>query len=479
MSIFTLKIFFGGTTMGIDLKQWKFINLFKIFIISQPILDILTYFSIVYLQLNLTGGIIVRVLFIGVSLFYICFGNQHPWKKYIVTYIAILFIILGIGFVFHFITKPEFYIFTEVQFLIKTIYFPVMICTILLLFPPNSQMAHFNKNILSSVSIAMVIVGLSMLIAVLTNTSNTTYKPDYFKTGYIGWFFAGNEIGAIVAIAFPLVLIYSISKTKQLKDAIYWIPTLLLAISALLIGTKVSYLAITITIMLSLVINLIYWILDLTNAKHNKTTKKVFLLNLALVIIFFVITPYSPTYSNMKAEYDSINEIVQEERTIHQIEEMNQSKGHHLEEDSILKSRVFNILLSSRDTYFYPIYMDYKNSNFVNKLFGLGYAGYYESEPKLIEMDFFDLFFSYGLLGFLVLFLPLFYILWTVIRLFFTNIKAFFQIDYILLLISVGLSLGVAFFAGHVLFAPAVSIYLAIALVLLFYSSYHNTRIKN
>ncbi|NCU17677.1 O-antigen ligase family protein [Pallidibacillus pasinlerensis] len=455
--------------MVIDVKQQKFIDIFKWFVISQPILDMLTYFSIVYFGLNITVGIIVRVLFLAISLIYICFGNNHPWKKYIITYLAFLFIILGIGFVVNFFTKPEFYLFSEMQFLIKTIYFPVMICTILLLFLPGSKLADIKKYLLSSVSIAMVLVGLSIIIAVLTNTAKLTYKPGYPKIGYIGWFFAGNEIGAIVAIAFPLVLIYAILKTRQLKDIVFWVPTLLLAVSALIIGTKVSYLAVTITIILSLICNLLYWILQRRAANVNSSAKNVLLCNLVLAIIFFAVTPLTPTYSNMKDEYTTVNEAVQKEEPV-VIEE----KVAEAEQASFLDSKLLTILLSKRNLYIKPVLEDYADAGLFNKLFGLGYAGYYTGEPKLIEMDFLDLFFAYGLLGFLVICLPLFYIFWRVLRLLFRNVGAFFGTDHILLLVSAGLGLGIAFLAGHVLFAPAVSVYLAITLVLLFYYSHEH-----
>src|SRR5699024_5169954 len=117
-----------------------------------------------------------------------------------------------------------------------------------------------------------------------------------------------------------------------------------------------------------------------------------------------------------------------------------------------------NRVLSSRDIYFYATYEDFKQSSTVRKLFGIGYAGNYVTEPKLIEMDFFDLFFSYGYIGSLLLIIPLVIL---VRKLFVLNSS----ITYILLQLTLLLSVGIAFLAGHVLFAPAVMTYVTILLL--------------
>ena len=43
------------------------------------------------------------------------------------------------------------------------------------------------------------------------------------------------------------------------------------------------------------------------------------------------------------------------------------------------------------------------------KLFGMGYASNYSDQPKTIEIDYLDLFFSTGILGSILYFLPLLY----------------------------------------------------------------------
>lgn len=471
------------TTMLYVNKRLNFIDLFKLFVIIQPVLDILTYFSLTSFQMTITVGIITRVLFMGISILYIFFWNRNPLKKYIVIYLILLFTVLGAGLILNFFNKPVFYLFSELQFYLKVLYFPILFCTILLLFSSNVENNKTKQMLLSSVSFAMLLTAISMFISIVTGTANSTY--DFVKSGYTGWFFAGNEISAIVAITFPLVLINSIKKTKQIGDFIFWIPTLLIASCALLIGTKVSYFAVLLTILISLIFSIIVFLYS--RIKKLKSIKSIFyilIFNILLSIFYFGITPLSPSYNNIAGDYVTINETVKEnnqntadksQKSTHTNKKSNQKAETDFEtkRDSILNSKILNILLSSRDIYFDSIYNDFKNASFIHKLVGLGYAGFYEGEPKLIEMDFFDIFFSFGILGFTLILLPLLVVFWKVIKTLFTHFFTFFRIENILLLFSLGLGLGVAFLAGHVLFAPAVSIYLTITMALLFH--FHTT----
>lgn len=470
------------------IERFKFIDWLKTFIILQPILDILTFLSIAYFNLSITIGIVVRVLFMAFSVLYIFFGNKHTFKKFFIVYLIVLFIVIGLSFLINFLTKPEFYLFSEVQFLVKTLYFPIMFSAFMLCFTTNIKEDKVKEKLYSAITIAMFILSITLFLAIMTNTSNTTY--EYIKSGYTGWFFAGNELSAIVAICFPLSLIYAIYRTKRIKDIKHWIPTLLLSISALLIGTKVSFFAVLMTLGISLIIALVNWLIHLKKPENKKRLTKVLLLNFILIIIFVSVTPFTPTYQNIKGDYASLNETVNEiskEEPKKEVKEQIEKKENKpvkksskttnniaQEKPKLTDSRILNIILSSRVLYFENIYADYYESDFMHKLFGLGYAGFYEGSPKLIEMDFFDIFFSYGIIGSLLIFLPLLMVLVTIIKSLFINFKKFFQTENILLLISVGLGLGVSFLAGHVLYAPAVSIYLSLALVLLYYFNKSN-----
>ena len=85
------------------------------------------------------------------------------------------------------------------------------------------------------------------------------------------------------------------------------------------------------------------------------------------------------------------------------------------------------------------------------QLFGVGYLNY----SKLIEMDFFDILYRQGLIGFSLYFIPIIYL--------FNIYKKYYNAKYTLSIILIVLVAGVV---GHVLVAPAVSIFVATILAL-------------
>src|SRR5699024_6034369 len=126
-----------------------------------------------------------------------------------------------------------------------------------------------------------------------------------------------------------------------------------------------------------------------------------------------------------------------------------------VESTEVQNSTLMTKLLSSRDVYLQVIKDDFKKAKRIRKAFGIGYAGDYSTDPKLIEMDFFDMFFSYGMIGTLFLLIPLLYL--------FKKIIAYpIYIEKVILLFTLCLCFGIAFLAGHVIFAPSVMTYLSI-----------------
>lgn len=459
--------------MGNESRKIPYLNFLIYFIIIQPILDIVTYFSLSYLQTSLTIGIIIRVLFMISSLIYLFLYFKHRIKKYIIYFIILLFTVLGIGFIYNFFKKPEFHLFSEAQFLVKTIYFPVMICSFVSVFANELNSEKAREKFLKSVSIAMTIASLSLILAIITGTANSTYT--FNKAGYTGWFYAGNEISAIIAICFPLVLAYSIMKSKSSRDILYWLPTLIVSLTSLWIGTKVSFFAVIISLVLTFIVSVINWFVQTMKKKGNIYTLK--LVTLATFIISAVTLaaiPFSPAYHNVSGDYESLNDVIQNEEPSEEPSKdgkkpsvvENQNGVRENKQKPILQSKILRVILSARNVYFEKIYTDYSNAGLIHKFFGLGYAGLYNGSPKLIEMDFFDLFFAFGIVGFTVLILPLLVIACFILKRLFTNFRAFFRLENLLLLSSIGLGLCVSFIAGHVLFAPAVSIYLALSIAI-------------
>lgn len=462
-----------------------FTKLLLLFIVLQPVLDILTYLSIRMLDISLTVGIIVRILFMGVSLWFIFFGNSSKLKKYVIGYLIALAVVFGIGLLYNYFAKPIFNPFLELQFLAKTVYFSVMLSSYLLLFTTLEKVSFVRLRILKAIYIAMLIVSTSMFLAVLTGTASETY--EWNKFGFKGWFYSGNELGSIVAISFPLVYLYTLKKVENIRKAYYFIPLIMLAIVSILLGTKVGYFAVLGAALIVFFSYFIYWIIHFFKQIKEPLIHLRLISSLVFLILLLAVAPFSPAFTNVSGDVGQINE----ERESAQQEDGNQNGGDTEEENSgqqesedgetvggndaaaalgeqaLMESPILQIILSSRNIYFSHIYGMYEEAGPVQQLFGMGYAGNYEEIRKLIEMDFFDLFFSFGILGIILILVPFLMIIGLFIKLLFQAPGKILHPENILVLLSIGFGTGIAFLAGHVLYAPAVNIYLAVSIVLL------------
>lgn len=62
------------------------------------------------------------------------------------------------------------------------------------------------------ITYASLITGIVMVVSIATGTDYNNY--EWLKLGSRGWFYAGNELGSILAIMCPIVVLYSIEKRK-------------------------------------------------------------------------------------------------------------------------------------------------------------------------------------------------------------------------------------------------------------------------
>ncbi|MGY3715235.1 O-antigen ligase family protein [Sutcliffiella cohnii] len=444
-------------------------NLFLLFIIVQPVLDILTAFSIYYIGSSITFSLVLRMLIMLIGFFFVFTFSGSGYGTQIKKYLMLLLVVIGIGFISNFFMKPVFSIFSEVQFIAKALYFIVMFLTYVLIFTAIKQenaILKFQKYI----TYAMIIAGSVLVFTLVTGTGFDTY--EYKKAGNKGWFFSGNELSAILSIGFPIVLLYAIQQTTTLKKLYFWIPVVLLGISALMIGTKVGHLSIILICILSPIILLInLFIHKNANSEWKKNIKLNLFINVAILAGFLLITPITPAFGNTAEHYSTVNEEYMENQEGEVVGEESEAevRENELIKEKIANSKFFNnrivtVLLSSRDVYLYRINNMFLDAPIQQKIFGMGYAGNWEETPKLIEMDFFDLFYSFGIFGFILYIFPFGLTLYLLIKNIITNKLNILKPIIIYPLLSLGLGTGTAFIAGHVFYAPAVSIYMALIL---------------
>lgn len=226
---------------------------------------------------------------------------------------------------------------------------------------------------------------------------------------------------------------------------------------------KVGYGAILVTLGVALLFSFIQYMI------HRKQEGKGFthLVNtvIAAVVLggLLALTPQTPIAKNMSIHLQmyEYKKSVQEEK---ERKEGKVIKEEEHKQGELTDSEVKSLIYSDRDKYLKVYKQYYKDAPLSQKLFGMGYAGNYTTKIKLIEMDFYDLFFAFGIVGFLMYLLPILYFGIKIFIRIITNFKKLFSTKHMLLASTLVLSLGIAFMSGHVLTAPAVSIFFAVIL---------------
>ncbi|BCC04545.1 MULTISPECIES: O-antigen ligase family protein [Bacillus cereus group] len=452
--------------MVTKLKQTAnyFPHFLLLFIVFQPILDLLTSFSIYVLHMSATVGIVVRFAFMLLALGYLLLHHKQQGAKKYILYLCLFGIVLAIGLVNNLMIKSPVSFGEEVKFIMKSVYPIVLLFGYIIALKELKNNEFAFHKIITYFLYATLILSISIITAMATGTDFPSYPNS--KIGSRGWFFAGNDLSSIFAIMFPIVVLYSVHKTTSFSKVYYWIPTVLAMYASIMIGTKVGYGAIVITLGIALFFLFIEYMM------HRKKEEKGFtyLVNtiVAAVVLggLLVLTPQTPIAKNMSIHL----QIYEYKKSVQ--DEKDRKEGKVVKEEEhkqgeLTDSEMKSLIYSDRDKFLKVYKQYYKEAPLSQKLFGMGYAGNYTTKMKLVEMDFHDLFFAFGIVGFLMYLLPLLYFGIKIFIRLITNFKKLFSVKHMLLASTLVLSLGIGFMSGHVLTAPAVSIFFVVILAYL------------
>ncbi|AQX53110.1 O-antigen ligase family protein [Priestia flexa] len=435
---------------------WLFF-LFVGFISIQPIIDMLTTYMVLNVESPLSIGVIIRfmyMVFVGIIL--LVFFKKSKWARYSILYLIVFALFLGVNIYFNSQWKDPYYLAQEVKFFNKVVYMNVTLLGAIVVFTMYRQSVNVSKALNKNLLTASLIISIVFIGTMLTGTALESYQ--YNKTGFKGWFYAANELGAIVALLLPLTLLFGLKKTQSLKQFYFWIPFILLAVSSIMIGTKVGLGA----VILSLGVAFVVLVLKLFATKQ-RAVKSNLVISIILLVVVGATTPISPAFTNTYAHIDLL-ENKKKEQQPEQPEEDDATDTKKKKRQKLDNSDIENLILSSREDFLAHHKEQYAEAPIARKLVGMGYAGNYteEQQPKMIEMDFYDLFFSLGIIGFILWILPLLIIALYVIKRFIREPSQLWNESFMMYSTSVVLALGIAFVAGHVFTAPAVTIYFAV-----------------
>lgn len=448
--------------MNKSIKHENFSLFLMIFVMLQPLLDLTTSFTLLVLNLNITPGIIIRFLIMLISAFYILLAAKEKANRKFLYYLIALAIYFCLHLGINFFIKEQFNLVSEVKSIAKIVYYIEMLIAFIIAFKYLKAEDNLERYFPLNVSIAAWVINIVMIFSTLTSTGIRSYNGLY-KDGHSGWFFAANELGTLLAIIFPIVLWIAIKKTTSFKNSYYWIQAILTGYSLFTIGTKVGFLAVVIGLGLGTLGTLLEWIIN-----KNKISNKNYSVNLIILVILAVGTtfamPYLPAFTNITAQIQSLESLEKDEENADENTSSSSEEDLFGENEGPSKSVLDGVVYSGRDG-FLKMHKHFLNkAPVIQKVFGMGYAGNYEESPKIIERDFHDIYYQFGILGFILLLIPIIYygmlILLTAIK----NILYFLSAKYILIIASLTIGLGIAYLAGHMITAPAVSTYFSLIL---------------
>lgn len=393
----------------------------SIFILIQPILDIITGIFLHILNINLTIGIIIKIIFVLLLIYIALFVFNK--KKLIIPYFIL--IIYGLFYCLGMIIYKDSSLFVEIQNLVKTFYFPVLLLT---LYSIKDEFRISKLTLFTSLFMYIILIFIPTLFGIGFKSYEIT------KAGTLGFYNSANEISGIISILTPIVFLVFKDDNNPIKKTTY---TLIYLVVILMMGTKTPLLSLGITVGVTFIY---LWIKSIKRKDYKPILYSFIGLVIAIALLIVVI-PKTNFYKNIEThlnylKLDSVFDVFEDEKLID------------------------HFIFSSRLKFLKNKAKIYANSSTYEKLFGIGYINNNKT-TKMIEMDYFDIFYSHGIIGFILFFsivLPIIYKL---------------LVDYqkrnyerFMLMTSFILIVFLSFFTGHIITAPSVSL---ISVILILY----------
>ena len=395
-------------------------KIISIFILIQPVLDLITGICLHVFSLNLTIGIIIRMLF----LLFIMYATTFIYKKklsliyyLIVTFYSIIYLI-NIGTNSH--------LFGQVQGLLRVFYFPLLLVSF---YDLKDEIKISTATLFTTLTLYLIFIFIPM-------TLNLGFKSyEITKSGTLGYYNSANEISGIISILTPIVFMIFNSKGKSILKAIY---ILLYLVVILTIGTKTPLLSLLITIGMTF----IYIMIKSYKDKKYKRILSSFIIIVIGIISLIILIPKTNFYKNIKVHLDFLK-----------VEDVTDI----IDNGNLIDHFIF----SQRVTFLTDRKSIYDNATFQEKLFGIGYY-YNGKKDKQVEMDYFDIYLNHGIIGFIIFFSVYLYVLVQT-----TKIKRKLNFNLYMLNVSMLLILFLSLFTGHIITAPAVSLIVVVIIMML------------
>lgn len=379
-----------------------------VYVLLQPFLDIFTGIMTKSMGNTMSIGVVIRTAFMVAIVLYSLFVAKKKDKVKLLIYYGSVAIY---SLTFLLMSYKEFgltKIFIQIKGIIKTFYFPIVLVA---LYGINKEK---EINVDSRICVyTLFAYTFTIFFGKITGLAFDSYNTIKQSAGSVGFFYAANEIGAILCILAP-ILISDIIKNKG--NLVFNIVSLfLLLFSIFEMGTKVPFIGVAGLLIGCIIVSFIMF----SQKKEKEYLKKAICTIMVIVICLFV-TGYTPVGINLEDTYGPIfPKLVKVSDDTDNVKNSN-------EIDSFEEFQ--NVLISKRDDVMEINKEKFFNQNVLTKVFGIGYLNDDEGEiqeTKLIEMDYFDIFFNHGIIGSVIFFVPMLVLLFSIVKIAICNIKRY------------------------------------------------------
>ena len=429
-------------------------------IITQPILDIIAYFS--FDEFLTPISFVTRSIYLLFIVLY-TFIKVKDKKRYIL--LELPFVLFSLLHLLNSIRTSGLNIFDDLRYLILVMQMPITTISLSMYIKENRS---HSKKIEKGMCISLVIICISVILSVITKNYNDTYEGY----GITGWFTSANTQSMILVTLFPYCL-YTFSKRNKY---IYLLGLMMGFLLLYFNGTKACYY----TLIFSL-IAMVYVLVTYFKVQKNllKISLTIGTLLLSVLVFKFSSTfERDTTMNNIEAENQIIlNEIdmdnLNREETLsvlktsylyeQMIEDLGEEDVYNEMKDKISAGNLSDNRLVKR-TYAKIIY---NRSDVFTKLVGFN-QGEIEKYERDLENDITAIFYYYGYIGFTLYMMFILYFVVLAVKLIIKNPVMILSGKFVILSFSILLSLIGSEYSGALLRKPNANIYLTLLLTLYF-----------
>lgn len=361
----------------------------------------------------------VKLPLISTMLFRIYILN----KKYFIHIVALILVLWFSVFLNYYLLEA-FNVPMEFAIFLKLIIIPISMYYFV-------EISKLNYDFYLKVIINVFMVSFFViLLNIGLGLAGLGFKSYSEGIGSKGFFYAGNELSILYVVLFAFLLRFVFEKYSNKKYVLFSTVGLFFG---LFIATKVSMLSIL----------LLIFLIPLLKVKWRFTVKR--LIGVLVAFVAFVML------SVVLYNYLLLSGLIDKWSYFLKIYDYN----------------YLSIILSGRDRFLEQAFvMTSENSSLLHQIFGYGFTGYIELANQVstirllsVEMDFFDVYFYYGILGLLA-----------VLSFWAVAVYVYFKekVKNTVILSTVILVLIISFLSGHVLFSGLSGPFIGIFLSLMF-----------